>query len=243
MAVSKKIAILFIAVLICVALSCTLVACDDNKTANVPQGGGDSEENNTTEWNFDSDNHWMTNKLTDNDGEKTSHIFGADGVCVCGFIEGLQFEYAEDFGWFIFGYNGKDRTELIIPPRYNKEPIRGIGQSAFKGCSRLESVIIPESLTQIGADAFSECASLKYNEYADALYLGNAKNPYVTLVKVKDSTLSQYEIHKNTLALSVYAFKDCANLTIIGIPYGIREIGVGAFENCTALTSITILTE
>ena len=36
-----------------------------------------------------------------------------------------------------------------------------IGVSAFRGCSSLESVVIPKGVTKIGAGAFSACKKLE----------------------------------------------------------------------------------
>lgn len=44
----------------------------------------------------------------------------------------------------------------IIPDGTNE-----IAESAFKGCTRLQSIVIPGSVTVIGSEAFSGCTSLQ----------------------------------------------------------------------------------
>ena len=41
-------------------------------------------------------------------------------------------------------------------------------------------------------------------------------------------------------SIGVGAFENCTSLTSVTIPDGVTSIGVGAFENCTSLTSVTI---
>ena len=48
---------------------------------------------------------------------------------------------------------------------------------AFRDCTGLTSVTIPDSVTDISDSAFVGCTNLQLNAYDNALYLGNAENP------------------------------------------------------------------
>lgn len=50
---------------------------------------------------------------------------------------------------------------LVIPARIAGRPVRGIMRGAFQGCRRLEEVVLPEGLAQIGPYAFDDCVALR----------------------------------------------------------------------------------
>ena len=115
-----------------------------------------------------------------------------------------------------------------------------IGRYAFYACTSLTNITIPDSVTEIGEFAFSGCKSLKYNEYDNAYYLGNDTDPYVVLVKAKDTTISSCNINQSTKIIYNFAFSGCSSLTSITIPDGVTEIGQSAFSGCINLTSVII---
>ena len=50
--------------------------------------------------------------------------------------------------------------DLAIPATIEGKPVTSIGYLAFRSCTRLTNITIPESVTQIEALAFSRCDSL-----------------------------------------------------------------------------------
>lgn len=89
--------------------------------------------------------------------------------------------------------------------------VTNIGNRAFSECSGLTSVTIPNSVTSIGKQAFYYCSGLT------SVIIGNS---------VK--------------SIGDYAFTTCSGLTSITIPNSVKSIGNGAFSECTGLTSVAI---
>ena len=52
-------------------------------------------------------------------------------------------------------------TSVVIPSEIDGLPVTVIGNDAFRGCSALKSITIPECVTSIGKNTFSFCDSLK----------------------------------------------------------------------------------
>ena len=126
-------------------------------------------------------------------------------------------------------------TSVTIP-----DSVTEIGDYAFRGCSGLTSVTIPDSITSIGWYAFSGCSSLQYNEYENALYLGNYDHPYHALICARDTSISSININDKTKVIVNHAFWGCSSLTSVTIPYSVTKIGTHAFYGCNKLESITL---
>ena len=112
-----------------------------------------------------------------------------------------------------------------------------IGYGAFKNCTSLASIKIPDSVKSIRSRAFTGTAyyNNKSNWSDAALYVAN----HLVDAK-KDEIKGDYTVRQGTKTIAEYAFEDCTSLTSITIPDSVTSIGECAFSGCTGLTSITI---
>ena len=109
-----------------------------------------------------------------------------------------------------------------------------ISNSAFKNCSSLTSIEIPDSVTSIGSSAFSRCTSLT------SIVIPNSVTSIGSDAFYKCSSLTSVVIGDNVKSIGSYAFYNCSSLTSIEIPDSVKSIGSYAFYSCDSLTSVTI---
>ena len=129
---------------------------------------------------------------------------------------------------------GKTCSEIVIPEKLYDITVTSIGDSAFRGCSRLTSITFTNSVTNIGNFAFAGCSNLIGITIPDSVTnIGN--------MAFEDcSSLTIISIPNSVISIGGRAFYNCSSLTSVAIPNSVTTIGNGAFYNCSSLTSVTI---
>ena len=119
--------------------------------------------------------------------------------------------------------------------------VRSIGIYAFSGCAFSE-VTIPNSVTEIGANAFFYCSSLSYVKIPRSVTkMGDRVFYMCNKLKTAGPIGGGYDIEFGwTESISDYAFFQCTSLVSVSIPESITSIGSSAFYQCCSLTNITI---
>lgn len=101
-----------------------------------------------------------------------------------------------------------------------------IAASAFAGCARLVSVVIPASVTSIDKYTFSGCDELVF------VTLPSSVKTIGESAFAGCENLYSLVIHNGLTSIGKGAFEDCIGMTSIVIPSTITEIGDGAFYGC-----------
>ena len=109
-----------------------------------------------------------------------------------------------------------------------------IGKDAFRDCSGLTSVTIPNSVTSIGDKAFSDCTGLT------SVTIPNSVTSIGEWAFAGCSSLFSVTIPNSVTFIGKSAFSFCTGLTTITIPSSVKSIGESAFYGCISLTSVTI---
>ena len=116
---------------------------------------------------------------------------------------------------------------VVIP-----DGVASIGESAFAGATALTSITIPESVTGIRTDAFDGATALT------RITVDGANTKYSSAAGVLfEQMYDGAQLYLGEILHSYPAGKIGSSYTI---PEAVREIGEGAFDGATALTSITI---
>ena len=163
--------------------------------------------------------------ICDMAGRKREHAFGTNGV-----LKRLDMSKATIIGdgeYYVYGNWGGPQVIYSYP----KDNV--IGDHMFAS-TKLESIVLPDNVTEIEYDAFSICHELSNVAIPDGVKrIGQFS--FSSTQKLKSITIPR---SMNTIEESAFAHAD--GLTNIRIPGNIKAIEDGAFYGCKNLTSITI---
>ena len=165
-----------------------------------------------------------------------------------------------------FDFKGDDNArnkveEIIIPEGYTY-----IGNEAFKRCTNLKTLRLPNSIKQIRWNVFASCEELikVYIGSLEAwLKLDKSSIPmiyelYIEGKLVQDlvipvgetmiqpnsfngcTSLKKISFSSEVTDIGGQAFQDCSNLEDISIPNGVVSIGYCAFEGCKKLKTLDL---
>ena len=168
---------------------------------------------------------------------------------------GIIYELSDDGTYYIVsGYEGYP-VDVVIPSEYKGLPVKEVAELVFFGCNSLESVIIGDSVTTIGRDAFA-CESLKKVTFGKSVttigssaFFGTALESVVLPSSVKTigvtafcwcERLKSVELSDSLTTIGDSAFSDCTSLTSIEIPDSVTTIGEYAFAWNTKLAKVKI---
>ena len=139
-------------------------------------------------------------------------------------------------------YFCRSLIDITIP-----NSVTDVGKDAFYYCTDLTTVTIGNSVTSIGEHAFEGCTSLTSIDVEkdnptylsqDGVLFNKDKTKLIKYPAGK--TDKTYEIPDSVTNIGIGTFEDCSNLASITIPNSVKSIGESAFRKCTSLESVTI---
>ncbi len=103
-------------------------------------------------------------------------------------------------------------SELTVPSQVDGVTVTRLAENCFKNCTSLTTVILPDTLQEIGPGAFSGCTSLR------GIFIPGS-----------------------VTAIGRDAFSGCRKLEAICVPASVTAIGESAFGSCPKLHHIFFL--
>ncbi len=156
-----------------------------------------------------------------------------------------KFQKREDDSIIITGYKG-NRTEITVPEKIGKDTVTAIGEYAFSPYAprimqdarafrkTITRITLPESVCEIGANAFSYCEELRSVNIPHGVAV-IAEGIFFRCVR-----LEEIEIPDSVKIINNDAFMFCNSLKSLVIPEGVEQIPYGMLETCPNLMTVEL---
>lgn len=168
----------------------------------------------------------------------------------------MQYNYFHNMEGLVITESDQKAGHIIIPRRYETEPVIGIAPEVFRRCKEiteltlqprfemidsyafadcwnLRVVRLPDTLKRICCGAFSNCVSLESIALPRKTELDNSV--FAGCEKLKTVTMPE-----NLESIGANMFADCASLEEVIVPNSVRYIWENAFKNCLSLRRVVL---
>lgn len=143
----------------------------------------------------------------------------------------IRYEVLADGGIRI-NYLVPTGKKIVIPKMLEGHKVTTIGKGLFEGYYNITEVELPDTVTEIEAQAFKGLKELV-----------SVKSPNVKIIAAEAfmgcRALKETDL-KNVRTIGGAAFKNCDSLINIQLPKSLEEMGERAFESCNKLETVAI---
>lgn len=167
---------------------------------------------------------------------------------------GLEFKLNQDgLTYTVTGIGTCKDTVIYIPGAYEGGTVTAVGEKAFAGCTKVEKIILPNTVTEIGDRAFYDSGIVEFTVPASVKKIGTQ----IFFQADKLDTVYYNSDYANETApvfgatwirkvvfggkkVPAYVCQGASGLSEVVIGKTVLEIGSNAFEDCTNLSNVTI---
>ena len=177
---------------------------------------------------------WGYNLNDSNEATITSYNGAGGAVTIPATLDGYPVKgFGGSFFMSVFGYNNASVTSVIIP-----SSVTSIGAYAFGGCTGLTSVIIPEGVASIGMQAFQDCTSLTSMVIPNSVTIIGS-SAFSGCINLKTLTIGTGLQLESGGLVNILGYEN-VNLTHVIFADGTTRIADSALNNMTSLVSVTM---
>ena len=147
-------------------------------------------------------------------------------------------------------FDKKYTGDIVIPSTVTTKKngavynVTSIESNAFSNCTEMTSLTIPNSITNIGNRIVTGCSNLVSIVLEEGNPTYDSRENCNAIIETASNRLTTgckvSKIPNGITTIGIGAFQNCASLTSISIPNRVTTIGESAFQGCTGLTSIII---
>lgn len=231
----------------------TCWVCNKSVKRGVTEAKG---HNFSSTYMTDDEYHWFACTVCGDIKDKATHNVAENGVCtVCQrpfestpgvvydvaadgtYAEVIRYTGTAPFVKIADEYNGLPVKKIYMGAFYGNQYITNvlipdtvtfIGMQAFDSCSKLESIVIGDNVTYIGERAFAVCESLR------SAVIGNGITSISVAAFSYCTSLESVSLSNSVTTIDMYAFSTCSKLTSINLPDTVTTIEEYAFSGCNS---------
>ena len=183
------------------------------------------------QWKGPDDNYYHTESVApDVSGELSGGLtwtYYSDGGVLVIRGSGPMDDYDSSFSLPWYSFLSEINSVII------EDGVTAIGARAFADCIMLRNVTAADTVTSVGDYAFANCDSLVYCGLSSQISeIGD-----YAFYQCKNLDI---DLPPRTEIIGNYAFYGCTSVSKLDLPDSIREIGEGAFYRCSGLSSIVL---
>lgn len=142
-------------------------------------------------------------------------------------------------------YDSRNNCNAVIETKSNTllfgcknsfipDTVTSIGADAFSCCYSLRSIKIPNSVTSIGENAFLMCSSL------ESVAIPDSVESVGEWAFAECTSLKSAKISNKLSIISSWMFSNCNSLSNVVIPDSVKTIAQSAFVDCSSLSQVSI---
>ena len=136
----------------------------------------------------------------------------------------------DEASYALVHYEGDEKV-VSVPDTYAKKPVTIIADKVFAGHSEIESIHLPDGVTDLGEFVSDGCENLKQLELPRSL----ERLWGYTFVRCG---IEQVILPDSLQAIPPFAFKDCKHLKKVVGGTGLKKIYAWAFGGCDKLQTL-----